>query len=143
MLPQNAHLSEPSGLTLGFEQAKDIVLTDCGGCTLAFVILYSYSEPSFVRWRGRLRESNRTWALHVSDDRSGLVVHELDADLGDTTARTYPSSQKIRFSFHRFDPSDILFHRYQVSGKDAPVRPRTRVTLTSLTGCLEASIVAT
>lgn len=26
-------------------------------------------------------------SLDVSDDRSGLVVHELDADLGNTTAR--------------------------------------------------------
>lgn len=31
----------------------------------------------------------RTGSLDVSDDRSGLVVHELDADLGNTTARAY------------------------------------------------------
>lgn len=29
----------------------------------------------------------RTGSLHVADDRTGLVVHELDANLGDTTAR--------------------------------------------------------
>lgn len=29
----------------------------------------------------------RTGSLDVSDDRSGLVVHELDANLGNTTAR--------------------------------------------------------
>jgi hypothetical protein len=28
---------------------------------------------------------NRTWALDVSDNASGCVVHELDADLGYTT----------------------------------------------------------
>jgi hypothetical protein len=39
---------------------------------------------------------------------------------------------------------DIFLRPYQTSwGDNAPVRPRTRVTLTSLTGCLEASIVAT
>lgn len=31
----------------------------------------------------------RTGSLDVSDDRSGLVVHELDANLGDTTSRSY------------------------------------------------------
>ncbi len=30
----------------------------------------------------------RTWSLDVADDASGLVIHELDADLGDTTTRT-------------------------------------------------------
>lgn len=97
----------------------------------------------------------RTWALDVSDDRSGLVVHELDADLGDTTTRTYPSSsQKFVHSFvstaseraSEYCVAWILLPRYQVSwGKrrNAPVRPSTRVTLTSLTGCLEESIIAT
>jgi hypothetical protein len=29
----------------------------------------------------------RTWALDVTDDGTGLVVHELDTALGDTTTR--------------------------------------------------------
>lgn len=49
-------LSESSGLTLGLEQAQDVVLTD--------------------------------GSLDVSDDATGLVVHELDANLGDTTTGT-------------------------------------------------------
>lgn len=46
---------------------------------------------------------NRTWALDVSDDGSGLIVHELNADLGDTTTRTYPTESEIystASSFH-------------------------------------------
>lgn len=33
------------------------------------------------------RSSERTGSLDVSDDRTGLVLEELDANLGDTTAR--------------------------------------------------------
>lgn len=29
---------------------------------------------------------SHTWTLNVTDDATGSVVHELDADLGDTTA---------------------------------------------------------
>jgi len=46
-------LTETAGLTLGLEQAEDVV--------------------------------NLDWALDVTDDGTGSVVHELDADLGDTT----------------------------------------------------------
>ena len=46
-------LSQTPGLTLGLEQAENVVLAD--------------------------------WALDVADDGTGLVVHELDAALGDTT----------------------------------------------------------
>ena len=39
-----------------------------------------------VFWRGaRGRQRVRTWALDVADDGTGLVVHELDAALSDTT----------------------------------------------------------
>ena len=39
-----------------------------------------------VFWRGaRDRQRVRTWALDVADDGTGLVVHELDTALGDTT----------------------------------------------------------
>ena len=37
----------------------------------------------------------RTWALDVSDDASGGVVHELDADLGHTSTRTYVLSDIV------------------------------------------------
>lgn len=43
----------------------------------------------------------RTWALDVSDDRSGLVVHELDADLGDTTTRAYTIFGQVGAFFFR------------------------------------------
>lgn len=33
-------------------------------------------------------EALRTWSFDVADDASGLVVHELDAHLGNTSART-------------------------------------------------------
>ena len=39
--------------------------------------------------RGARRLKNRTWALDVADDGAGLVVHELNANLGDTTTRTW------------------------------------------------------
>jgi hypothetical protein len=48
-----AGLSQTPGLTLGFEEAENVVLAD--------------------------------WALDVADDGTGLVVHELDTALGDTT----------------------------------------------------------
>lgn len=45
-----------------------------------------------------------TWALHVADDASGCVVHELDADLSHTTTRACALSEisalsQISFSF--------------------------------------------
>ena len=36
--------------------------------------------------------SMRTGTLDVADDRPALVVHELDADLGDTTTRAYKTN---------------------------------------------------
>lgn len=66
-------------------------------------ISYSFRLPTLYPLLGveeGISRIYRTWALDVSDDRSGLVVHELDADLGDTTTRTYPSSsQKFVHSF--------------------------------------------
>lgn len=32
-----------------------------------------------------MNSESHTWALNVTDDGTGSVVHELDADLGDTT----------------------------------------------------------
>lgn len=48
-----------------------------------------------VFWKGaRGRQRVRTWALDVADDGTGLVVHELDTALSDTTtgAYCYPSA---------------------------------------------------
>lgn len=42
-------------------------------------------DPSTLRPPGS--RFVRTGSLHVTDDRTGLVVHELDANLGDTTTR--------------------------------------------------------
>ena len=44
---------------------------------------------------GRVVGGSRTWALDVADDGAGLVVHELYADLGDTTTRTCRFSSRV------------------------------------------------
>lgn len=62
----------------------------------------------------------RTWALDVSDDGAGCVVHELDADLGNATTRACDCQ------------NDLLYHVERCGEACIPVRPRTRVTLTSL-----------
>jgi hypothetical protein len=63
-----ARLSEAAGLTLGLEEAENVILTDCRSLMLASGC------------------SLHTWALDVADDGAGGVVHELDADLGHATA---------------------------------------------------------
>lgn len=87
---------------------------------------------------GGIRSESRTWALDVANDGAGLVVHELYADLGDTTTRTcrFPAGLAGR-------PSGVGGTKIKSMPGGLPVRPRTRVTLTSLTGALEESIVAT
>jgi hypothetical protein len=65
-------LSQAAGLAFGLEQAKDVVLTDCAQLVLLLA-------------GGRRRRKLRTSALDVADDGTGLVVHELDTALGDTT----------------------------------------------------------
>lgn len=126
-----------------------------------------------------------TGSLDVSDDGSGLVVHELDAHLGDTTTGAYQHQHVslyspvnpylllidrnnfsawgavcvVRAEFleivviqtHRRGKQEPNFNILQascdMSGEErmgfvfVPVRPRTRVTLTSLTGAFEESIV--
>ncbi|KAL2280394.1 hypothetical protein FJTKL_12627 [Diaporthe vaccinii] len=81
-------LSETSGFTLGLEEAEDVVLANCSDTYVmsAFVDLVL---PSILGCHDRLfgGRAVRTGSLDVSDDRSGLVVHELDANLGNTTAR--------------------------------------------------------
>lgn len=44
---------------------------------------------SVSRKSGIVRWEIRTWSLDVSDNATGLVVHEFDANLGDTTTRSY------------------------------------------------------
>lgn len=73
----------------------------------------------------------RTGALDVADDAAGSVVHELDAALGNTTTGACPSQNSTL----------MCPLRDCASADDVPVRPRTRVTLTSLTGTLAVSIV--
>jgi hypothetical protein len=41
-----------------------------------------------------------TGSLDVTDDGTGLVIHEFDADLGDTTARTCKRAELV-FVFYR------------------------------------------
>lgn len=65
-------LSQAAGLAFGLEQAEDVVLTDCAQLVLLLA-------------GGRRRGELRTSALDVADDGTGLVVHELDTALGDTT----------------------------------------------------------
>lgn len=108
-------------------------------------------------FRSQIRYCRRTGSLDVTDDRTGLVIHELDAHLGDTTARTYNSSPLASISLscpprpaalrrastcrsrgRRRQPPEVL----SCIDRDCiPVRPRTRVTFTSLVGVLEASIL--
>ncbi len=82
-----------------------------------------------------LLEYIRTWTLDVADDGTGGVVHELNTDLGNTSTGTCKMSE-LR--------PDLCFcacaERYFVIC--IPVRPKTRVTLTSLTGTLLVSILA-
>lgn len=54
---------------------------------------------------------------YVADNGTGLVVHELNTDLGDTTTRTY--WVLVISIFDDFVKWEVRF---------VPVRPRTRVT---------------
>jgi hypothetical protein len=77
----------------------------------------------------------RTWALDVADDGTGGVVHELNSDLGNTSTGTCKLSEPHPTSII----APVLRGDIELS---IPVRPNTRVTLTSLTGTLEESIFA-
>lgn len=78
-------LTETAGLTLGLEKDKDVVLTDCWANLL--VSSSSLLSLCLVFWEDNRDRAVFTRALDVTDDGAGLVVHELDADLGNTTAR--------------------------------------------------------
>lgn len=128
-------LSQAAGLAFGLEQAEDVVLTDC-----AQLVLLLAGE----RRRGELRTS----ALDVADDGTGLVVHEFDTALGDTTTGAC-MAVSLRFLWYpsilsraAVQLSSVFFlHALPECGDRVPVRPRTRVTLTSLTGALAVSIL--
>lgn len=113
-------LSQAAGLTLGFEKNQDVVLAN-------------WTNVELVAGRLIEKTAGRTRALDVPDDGTSCVVHELDAHLGDTTTRTCMS---IHISIGAGGGAKIV-------GYFVPVLPRTRVTLTSLTGALEESIFAT
>ena len=78
-------LSQAAGLAFGLEQAEDVVLTDCAQLVLLLA-------------GGRRRGELRTSALDVADDGTGLVVHELDTALGDTTTGACNISVSLPFS---------------------------------------------
>ena len=50
-------------------------------------------------------EKSHTWALDVTDDAAGSVVHELDADLGDTTTGSYKLKCSLESSLRPKVPS--------------------------------------
>lgn len=92
----------------------------------------------------------RTSALDVADDGTGLVVHELDTALGDTTTGAYVAVSQHSLLWFRPELCALQYAAVHLPlsppalpqcGDRVPVRPRTRVTLTSLTGALAVSIV--
>lgn len=110
-------LSETAGLAFGLEEAEDIIDLDwLGSDWILDLVFFFFSRV-------------HTWPLDVADDATRGIIHEFDADLGDTTARALI----VSFSMHQFNQL--------TSRRDVPVRPRTRVTLTSLTGCLAESMM--
>lgn len=130
-------LSQAAGLAFGLEQAEDVVLTDCA----QLVLLLAGGRR---RGGGELRTS----ALDVADDGTGLVVHELDTALGDTTTGAcmavslrFLRSPSILSRAAVWLSSIFFLHALPECGDRVPVRPRTRVTLTSLTGALADSIL--
>lgn len=84
----------------------------------------------------------RTWALDVADDGSGLVVHELDAALGDTTTGACVFRQPAVLAVVLLPCAASAPPQFLPRPSSCvPVRPRTRVTLTSLTGALAVSMM--
>lgn len=65
LLAVTGGLSQPPGLTLGFEKAEDVVLADR--------------------------------SLHVADNGTGLVIHEFDTNLSNTTTRTSTAQDSGNF----------------------------------------------
>lgn len=82
----------------------------------------------------------RTGTLDVADDASGRVVHEFDAHLCDTTTGTWQCQQMPHPL--NIPPRNEEIVVVEMERFDVPVRPRTRVTLTSLTGTFDESMIA-
>lgn len=108
---ERKHLSETAGFTLGFEKAEDVVFADCRVSMLESCIL-----------NGMRNGSRRTGSLDVTDDGTGLVIHELDADLGNTTARTC----KQLLSFDSFAMIVYVAESRYAGTKQAEKRERSR-----------------
>jgi len=87
-------------------------------------------NPEVFISEGKMR---LTGSLDVTDNASGGIVHKLDSDLGNTSTRTYNPSEHILI---HYSPAVAAL------AANIPVRPKTRVTLTSLTGTLEESMIA-
>ena len=86
-------LSQTPGLALRLEQAENVVLADCKHTD-------RLAGAAGGRWkRKREKKRERTRALDVADDGAGLVVHELDTALGDTTTGAYISVSLRLFRF--------------------------------------------
>ena len=98
-------LTEAAGLTFGLEQAENVISLDCR-CEKKKLALIHAGEKIPILWPGISRchyvpplsvmpvmrdgkkPVSHTWALNVTDDAARGVVHELDADLGDSTTGT-------------------------------------------------------
>lgn len=74
------YLPQSPGLTLGFEKAEDVVNLDC--CREESTVSTPFLDDlaCMERW------ISHTGTLDVADDGARSVVHEFDADLGNTTA---------------------------------------------------------
>lgn len=64
-------------------------------------IAHSSSQSSGASAHMKAVWDCRTWALDVTDDASGLVVHELNANLGDTTTGACYVVSAILFFPHK------------------------------------------
>lgn len=93
----------------------------------------------------------RTWALDIANDTPSCVVHEFYTYLCDTSTRTYKWQLLVCVcsevhSNRRHSTCFVVFASWIGRGDELkkginlPVRPRTLVTLTSLTSTFEESI---
>jgi hypothetical protein len=134
------HVISISGLHVRTRAGRECHLRGLWTHILAFVLslfkVVGKCKISGVssRWHCGKGGCNRTWPLAVTDNASGCIVHELDSDLSDTSSGTC-NHQPLSLSFTiSLSPPDAR--------ENVPVRPRTRVTLTSLTGTFDVSMFA-
>jgi hypothetical protein len=128
-----ARLSQTPGLTFGLEQAQDVVLADC--------LRVSFSALQF--WRGvqripgplTLRMMERVWSSMNSTRHWVTPPREPRNICQPAVLPMHPSVSSIcPIPALHMAPQKCVEIR-------VPVRPRTRVTLTSLTGALAVSIM--